>query len=64
MRNVYTLERSEDYTMIFSTFKKAEKVALEYVGEIIEHKKIGKSLNFYYGKNYNLSATISEEPLR
>ena len=46
MRNVYTLERSEDFTMIFSTFKKAEKVALEYVGEIIEHKKVGSSLNF------------------
>tara|TARA_R110000772_G_scaffold250898_1_gene365726 strand:+ start:168 stop:362 length:195 start_codon:yes stop_codon:yes gene_type:complete len=64
MRNVYTLERSEDYTMIFSTFKKAEKVALEYVGEIIEHKKVGSSINFYYGKDYNLSATVSKEPLR
>ena len=64
MRNVYTLERSEDYTMIFSTFKKAEKVALEYVGEIIEHKKIGRSINFYYGTDYNVSATITEEPLR
>tara|TARA_R110002096_G_C14209494_1_gene689824 strand:+ start:148 stop:342 length:195 start_codon:yes stop_codon:yes gene_type:complete len=64
MRNVYTLERSEDFTMIFSTFKKAEKVALEYVGEITEHKKVGSSLNFYYGKDYGISATISQEPLR
>jgi len=64
MRNVYTLERSEDFTMIFSTFKKAEKVALEYVGEIAEHKKIGSSLNFYYGKDYNISAIIHQERLR
>ena len=59
MRNVYVLERSEDYTIVCSNFKKAEKFALEYVGELKDHRRAGQVLAFYYGEE--CSATITKE---